>query len=218
MNIFDILGPVMVGPSSSHTAGAVRIGSVTKRLLGAVPTQAIITLSGSFSSTGVGHGTDKALIAGLLGLTPDDMRIPNSFALAKEANLQFTFLHSDIKGAHPNTALLDVTAGDDRHINLQASSLGGGRIMINKLDGVEIDVTGEKPILIIHNIDRPGYVSEVTSMLTKKTINIATMTLHRNKRGGDAVMVIETDQNIPSETIDSLKSVDGILKVACLNL
>lgn len=101
---------------------------------------------------------------------------------------------------------------------MQASSLGGGRIMINKLDGVEINVTGERPVLIIHNIDKPGYVSEVTSLMASGSVNIATMTLHRSKRGGDAVMVIETDQNIPVEAVRQLEAVKGIFKVTCLNL
>lgn len=218
MNIFDILGPVMVGPSSSHTAGAVRIGNAAKKLLGAVPKEAVITLSGSFSSTGAGHGTDKALIAGLLGMEPDDMRIPDSFRLGQEAGLHFTFNHETLADAHPNTALLDVSDASGRRLFVQASSLGGGRIMINKLDGVEINVTGERPVLIIHNIDKPGYVSEAATTMARESVNIATMTLHRNKRGGDAVMVIETDQNISQESIDRLNEIDGILKVTCLNL
>lgn len=218
MNIFDILGPVMVGPSSSHTAGAVRIGNMTRRMLGVSPSEAVITLSGSFSATGIGHGTNRALVAGLLGLSPDDMQIPSSFELAEMAGLKFEFLHQDIKGAHPNTAILKVSAENGRSLTVQASSLGGGRIMINKLDGVEINVTGERPVLIIHNIDKPGYVSEVASILSCQGINIATMTLHRNKRGGDAVMVIETDQNIPMESINTLTKVTGILKVTNLNL
>ena len=218
MNIFDILGPVMVGPSSSHTAGAVRIGSVTKRLLGTIPQHAVITLSGSFSSTGVGHGTDKALVAGLLGFEPDNMNIPSSFELAKKAGLVFEFRHENLSETHPNTAVLNVSAPDGRRLSVQASSLGGGRIMINKLDGVEINVTGERPILIINNIDKPGYVSEVTSIVAENEINIATMTLHRDKRGGAAVMVIETDQNLPDVVLETLRQVEGILKVTCMNL
>lgn len=218
MNIFDILGPVMVGPSSSHTAGAVRIGLAARKLLGEPPVRAAITLSGSFSSTGTGHGTDRALVAGLLGMEPDDMRIPESFKEADKAGLAFGFVNEDINGAHPNTALLELSSASGRKVLVQASSLGGGRIMINKLDGVEINVTGERPILIIHNIDKPGYVSEVTSLMATGSVNIATMTLHRSKRGGDAVMVIETDQNIPADAIRQLKAVDGIFKITCLNL
>lgn len=218
MNIFDILGPVMVGPSSSHTAGAVRIGLAARKLLGEPPVKAAITLSGSFSSTGAGHGTDRAIVAGLLNMEPDDMKIPESFREAEKAGLEFGFIHDTIGGAHPNTALLDILSASGRRIRMQASSLGGGRIMINKLDGVEINVTGERPVLIIHNIDKPGYVSEVTSLMASGSVNIATMTLHRGKRGGDAVMVIETDQNIPVEAVRHLEAVKGIFKVTCLNL
>ena len=218
MNIFDILGPVMVGPSSSHTAGAVRIGLVTKKLLGAVPVKAVITLSGSFSATGVGHGTDRALVAGLLGMKPDNICIPESFEYAKKEGMEFSFIHENIRGAHPNTALLEVRDSTGRTVAVQGSSLGGGRIMVNKLDGVQIDVTAERPALIVHNLDQPGHVAEVTSMLAHKSINIATLNLYRNKRGGDAVMVIETDQNIPASSLEWLKRVEGIMKVTCLNL
>ena len=218
MNIFDILGPVMVGPSSSHTAGAVRIGLVTKKLLGGVPLRATITLSGSFAATGVGHGTDRALVAGLLGMEPDDTRIPDRFALADEAGMTYEIVKGNIRGSHPNTALLEVWDCNGRALSVQASSLGGGRIMINKLDGIQIDVTGERPALVVHNLDQPGHVAEVASMLAHKSINIATLNLYRNKRGGYAVMVIETDQNIPKESIDWLKRVEGIIKVTCLNI
>ncbi len=218
MNIFDILGPVMVGPSSSHTAGAVRIGLITKKLLGSVPVKADITLSGSFAATSVGHGTDKALVAGLLGMDTDNIRIPESFQLAGEQKMEFTFSKMNIRDAHPNTALLKVEAASGRTVEVQASSLGGGRIMINKLDGIQINVTGERPALIVHNLDQPGHVAEVTSLMAHKSINIATMNVYRDKRGGYAVMVLETDQNIPDSAVDWLKRVEGIIKVTRLNI
>lgn len=218
MNIFDILGPVMVGPSSSHTAGAVRIGLAVRKLLRSAPVRANITLSGSFASTGTGHGTDRALVAGLLGMTPDDIRIPESFEIAREEGLVFSFYKENIRDAHPNTALLEVWNQEGRTLKIQASSLGGGRIMINKLDDVQINVTGERPVLMIHNVDQPGYVAEVASLLAGEKINIATMTLYRDKRGGYAVMVIETDQNIPESAIFRLKQSKGICKVTCLNI
>lgn len=218
MNIFDILGPVMVGPSSSHTAGAVRIGLITKKLLGSVPVKADIVLSGSFAATGVGHGTDKALVAGLLGMDTDNIRIPESFDIAREQKMEFTFSKQNIRDAHPNTALLNVKAASGRTLEVQASSLGGGRIMINKLDGIQINVTGERPALIVHNLDQPGHVAEVTSLMAHKSINIATMNVYRDKRGGYAVMVLETDQNIPDSAIEWLKRVEGIIKVTRLNI
>ena len=217
MNIFDILGPVMVGPSSSHTAGAVRIGLIARRLLGGQPATAKITLSGSFAATGTGHGTDRALVAGLLGMKPDDIRIPDSFALAVEQGLAFTFDKIELKEAHPNTAILQLSTAGGRELEVQASSLGGGRIMVNKLDGINVNFNGHSPTLIVHNLDQPGHVAEVTSMLSHKSVNIATMQLYRNHRGGYAVMVIETDQDIPAEALRWLSRLEGVIKVTYLN-
>ena len=217
MNIFDILGPVMVGPSSSHTAGAVRIGLIARRLLGGQPATAKITLSGSYAATGTGHGTDRALVAGLLGMKPDDIRIPDSFALAVEQGLAFTFDKIELKEAHPNTAILQLSTAGGRELEVQASSLGGGRIMVNKLDGINVNFNGDSPTLIVHNLDQPGHVAEVTSMLSHKSVNIATMQLYRNHRGGYAVMVIETDQDIPAEALRWLSRLEGVIKVTYLN-
>ena len=217
MNIFDILGPVMVGPSSSHTAGAVRIGLIARRLLGGQPATAKITLSGSFAATGTGHGTVRALVAGLLGMKPDDIRIPDSFALAVEQGLAFTFDKIELKEAHPNTAILQLSTAGGRELEVQASSLGGGRIMVNKLDGINVNFNGDSPTLIVHNLDQPGHVAEVTSMLSHKSVNIATMQLYRNHRGGYAVMVIETDQDIPAEALRWLSRLEGVIKVTYLN-
>ena len=213
MNIFDILGPVMVGPSSSHTAGAARIGYITRKLLGSRPKKARIGLSGSFAATGRGHGTDRALVAGLLGMKPDDMRIPDSFSVAKQEGLEFEIYNTQIKEAHPNTALLDVEGVDGKTIVVQASSLGGGRIMLNELDEITVNCTGACPTLIIRNEDTPGHVAEVTSVLYGKKVNIATLQLHRDKRGGYAVMVIETDQPVEPDTIRDLERLNGISKV-----
>ena len=217
MNIFDIVGRVWVGPSSSLTAGAVRIGFITRRLLGESPVKALITLSGSFAATGAGHGTDVALVAGLLGMKPDDMRVPESLSLAKEEGLEISFDFANLKEAHPNTAVLRVTGESGRELEVQASSLGGGRIMVNKLDGIEVNFTGESPTLIVHNMDQPGHVAEVTSMLSHKSVNIATMQLYRDHRGGYAVMVIEMDQNVPREALDWLSRLEGIIKVTYLD-
>lgn len=218
MTVFDILGPVMVGPSSSHTAGAVRIGSVCRKLLGETPEIAVISLHGSFAQTGRGHGTDRALVAGLLGMQPDDLAIPNSFELAKERGMAFTIRTVALEAAHPNTVLLDLKAPGGRALKIQASSTGGGRICINKIDGIEANFTGDYPTLIVHNLDQPGHVAEVTSMLAHKSVNIATMNLYRNKRGGYAVMIIETDQHVPEEAIAWLHRVEGVIKVTYLDV
>lgn len=218
MNIFEILGPVMVGPSSSHTAGAVRIGLMTRRLLGQKPVKARIGMYGSFLATGRGHGTDRAVVAGLLGMKPDDIRIPESFELAAADGLSFSFEEANLSGAHPNTVLLEVEGDGGRELSVQASSLGGGRIMVNRLDGIDVNCTCEMPTLIVHNMDQPGHVAEVTSMLSQKSVNIANMSLYRDKRGGRAVMVVETDQPIPEEALRWLEHLEGILKVTYINV
>ena len=217
MNIFDILGPVMVGPSSSHTAGAVRIGAMTRKLLDSDVTEALIYLHGSFADTGVGHGTDCAIVAGLLGMEPDDMRIPHSLQIAKEQGVSIKFNHINLRGAHPNTAIVCGKSVEGKEIKVLASSLGGGRIMVNEIDDVEVNFTGEHPTLIVHNQDKPGYVAQVTGMLSKNEVNIATMQLCRDKRGGRAVMILETDQNVNESVIDNLKELDGIVRVTYID-
>ncbi len=191
MNLFEIVGPVMVGPSSSHTAGAVRIGYICRRLLGSAVKQAELFLYGSFLATGKGHGTDRALIAGLLGMKPNDERIPDSFRLAEEAGLEYRFGAADIREAHPNTVKLVLTGEDGKTLEVLASSVGGGRIRICQVDGLEANFYGDYPTLLVHNEDQPGYVAEVTSMLSRQNINIATMQLYRNERGGQAVRVVD---------------------------
>lgn len=218
MNLFDILGPVMVGPSSSHTAGAVRIGFVSRKLLQEKPVKAEIQLHGSFATTGLGHGTDRALVAGLLGMKPDDIRIPQSFTLAEKEGLVFSFRTVNLKDVHPNTAVLKLTGINGRKLEVQAASIGGGRIMIQKLDGIQVNFSAEKPTLIVHNLDQPGHVAEVTSMLSHKSVNVATMQLYRDKRGGYAVMVLELDQEVPSESIHWLEHLEGIIKVTYINI
>lgn len=218
MNIFDILGPVMVGPSSSHTAGAVRIGKISRLLLGEKPTDANIYLHGSFALTGVGHGTDKAIVAGLLGMDTDDTNIPNSFEIAKKENLNYKISTIELKDTHPNTALLELTGENGRELKIVASSLGGGRISVEKIDDIETHFTGEYPTLIVHNLDQPGHVAEVASMLSHKSINIATLNLYRDKRGGYAVMVVETDQTIPEDSIKWLEHLEGVIKVTYLDI
>lgn len=218
MNIFDIVGPVMVGPSSSHTAGAVRIGYVAKKLLGESVKKAWIGLYGSFLATGTGHGTQKALIAGLLGMTPDDMRIPDSFKIAKENGLEFSFEEAILKDAHPNSAELKLMGISGRSLSIVGESLGGSRINIAKVDGIEANFSGSYPTLVVHNYDQPGHVGNVTEMLAHRSINIAAMQLYRASRGGMAVMVIECDQEIPKEGLEWLRSQEGIQKVTYLSL
>lgn len=213
MDIFDILGPVMVGPSSSHTAGAARIGCMARTLLGGAPVKANIYLHGSFAETGPGHGTDRALVGGLLGMQPDDLRIPNAFEEAKKVGLDFTIDTIDLRDAHPNTAVINAWTADGRTLELQASSLGGGRIMVNKLDGIDVNFTGAYNTLVVRNHDENGTLAAVTTILNQLRINVANMSLCRHKRGGDALMVIETDQHIKPHQVAFLSELPGILSV-----
>ena len=218
MDLFDIIGPIMVGPSSSHTAGAVRIGRLTRALLGSEPVHAELLLHGSFAATGRGHGTDRALIAGLLGMEPDDARIPQSFSLAKQRGLTFQFRHGVLQYAHPNSVQITVQDTAGTELTVVAASLGGGRVQVCAIDGLEARFTGELPTLIIRNQDRPGMVAEVTGVLSKRQVNIATMQLYRDMRGGLAVMVIESDQPIWAAAVQELRACPGIERVTYLNM
>ncbi|MGE4276225.1 MAG: L-serine ammonia-lyase, iron-sulfur-dependent subunit beta [Lawsonibacter sp.] len=213
MNLFDILGPVMVGPSSSHTAGAVRIGRMARALLGQEPIRAQLFLHGSFASTGEGHGTYQALVAGLLGLFPDDPRVPGSFELARERGLDFSFGTCSLRDVHPNSVLIQLEGVHGAKLEVGGSSPGGGRIRVFRVDGLDTSFSGELPTLVIHNTDQPGCVSQVTAVLAKQGLNVATLQLNRGGRGGSAVMVIECDQPIPEETAQEVRSLSGILRV-----
>lgn len=213
IDIFDIIGPIMVGPSSSHTAGAVRIGRMARTLLGQEPVKASLHLHGSFAETGVGHGTDKALIAGLLGMYSDDYDIPNSFDIAAERGLVFSFGEIDLRDAHPNSVYMEVEGKEGATLSMQACSVGGGRIEVNKIDGVDLHFTGNFHTLIIHNKDERGDISNVTQALTLAKVNIANMSFNRNVRGRSAIMVIETDEPVPEMIISLLRNLSGILHI-----
>lgn len=219
MLISDIIGPVMVGPSSSHTAGAVKIGNVSKKLLNEKIIKADIFLHGSFLATGKGHGTDRALVAGLMGLSVDDSHIANSFEIAKKNHLEYSIGAIDLgEEYHPNTVKMNLIGISGKELEIIASSIGGGQIKIVEIDGLTVNFSGDYPTLIVHNLDQPGHVAEVTSMLQHKSVNIATMQLYRAKRGGNAVMVLECDQEIPLNSIKWLEHLEGIVKVTYLSL
>ena len=208
----------MIGPSSSHTAGAAKIGYTAQKLLGEVPAQADIGLYGSFATTGKGHGTDRALVAGLLGLRPDDPRLPDSFALAARAG--------DAVQHPPGRAALCPPQHRRAHPDqphraaafAQGASVGGGRIRVTEIDGVPADFGGDSNTLIIHNEDTPGCIAEVTMALALRRINIASMQVFRAAAGGYAVMVLECDSHIPHALERQLAVMPGLLKVTCLNV
>ena len=213
MNIFDIVGPVMVGPSSSHTAGAVRIGFVSRKLMGEPIKSVQLLLYGSFLATGKGHGTDRALIAGLLGMQPDDERVPFAFEEAKKVGMDFEFGEANLKEAHPNSVVLQMVGESGKKLKVLAASLGGGRMKICQIDGMEANFCAEYPTLIVQNLDQPGCVATVTTLLSMLGINIATLQLYRDSRGGDAVMVVECDREVPRESIMLLEQQEAIERV-----
>ena len=213
IDIFDIMGPIMVGPSSSHTAGAVRIGRMARTLLGEEPVKAALHLHGSFAETGVGHGTDKALVAGLLGMATDDLDIPNSFEIAGQKGLSFAFDEVDLRDAHPNSVNVEVEGASGRRMKMQASSTGGGRIMVDKLDGVEVSFSGDYHTLVIQNLDNQGNLADVTTALALARVNVANMSLHRSDKGGNVMMIIETDDPVPAYMVELIEKQPGILQV-----
>lgn len=213
IDIFDIMGPIMVGPSSSHTAGAVRIGRMARTLLGEEPVQAVLRLHGSFAETGVGHGTDRALIAGLLGMTPDNLDIPDSFSIAEKRGLVFHFDEIELRDAHPNSVLMEVDGAQGAKLSMQACSVGGGRIVVEKIDGVQMHFTGDFNTLIIRNRDNRGDVADVTHALYRAGVNVANMSLKRDARVGSALMVIETDEPVQDAVLKYLDELPSILHV-----
>lgn len=216
MNIFEILGPVMVGPSSSHTAGAVRIGYVCRKLMGEKIVTADIELYGSFLLTGKGHGTPQAIVAGLLGMTPDDARIPDSFEIAKTQGLKFTIGEAKLKEAHPSSVLLKLTGESGKELEVIGESLGGSIINIAQIDGLPANISGDYPTLIASNMDVPGMVAKVSKVLFEAKINIAQMHLYRASRGKNSVLIAECDQEIEDKTLNDIRDLDGIMKVSYL--
>lgn len=217
MDIFDIIGPVMVGPSSSHTAGAARIGKIARNLLGEEPVEAIIEFHGSFAQTYRGHGTDRAIVGGLLGFDPDDLRIRESLDMAKEAGIRFSFHSVSLKDAHPNTARIKVKGGSGKTVVVTASSVGGGNVVIKDIDGLEVDFTGRSHTIVIPHRDAPGVVAAVTGLLSANDINIGEMKVYRKRRGGDAIMIIEVDQEVDDNISSQLNELYYINQVTILN-
>ena len=194
MNIFDIIGPVMIGPSSSHTAGAARLGKMARTIFGESPKIVDITLYGSFAETGWGHGTNMALIAGILGFYPWDEKLRDSFSIAKKNGLVFEFKKEKLKrGMHPNSVKFSMEkVGNIREI--EGASIGGGKIEITAIDGFSVSFSGDYPTIITIYHDRVGVISEVSTILAKEHINIAQMRVSRDKKMGTALMIIETDE------------------------
>ena len=203
MNVFDIIGPIMIGPSSSHTAGAVRLGRVASKLIDSRPLARVeITLSGSFAQTYKGHGTDRALMAGIMGYHSYSPEIRDALDIARERGIDYAFLKENIKDAHPNTARIHYITRDGAEGTMQGASVGGGNILVNRIDGMEVRFTGENHTIIVTHRDKPGVIAGVTQMMHWEyaDLNISSFHLSREAKGGSAIMTMEVD-SLPSEDL-----------------
>ena len=215
-SVFDIIGPVMIGPSSSHTAGAARIGRVARDLFGRQPKWVRIHLYGSFAETYRGHGTDVAIVGGLLDYDTYDERIKTAFNDAKEAGMQYEFIPEEAHKEHPNTARL-VMGDDSGEMSVEGISIGGGKIEISEVNGFKLRLTGGMPaILVVHN-DRTGCIANVANCLAMHNVNIGHMEVSRIERGHTALMVIEVDQNIDDRILQQISFIPHITKVSKIN-
>lgn len=210
--IFDVIGPVMVGPSSSHTAGAVRLGNIA-RCVGESFVRVDFFLHGSFAETYKGHGTDRALLGGIMGFAPDDERIKDVFKYAGEQNLDYHFHTLDLGDVHPNTVKIILENGEGKKCNIIGSSTGGGNILVTTVNDMDVEFTGKYPAIITRHLDQPGVVARAATKLSEHKINIAFLKVFRQSRGSEACMVIETDQDINNYVINELEELPGINQV-----
>jgi len=216
MNVFDIVGPIMVGPSSSHTAGAARLGLIARALLGSPPVKAEILLHGSFAKTYRGHGTDKAIVAGVLGFQPDDIRLRDSLSIAQETGLSVTIGTIELDGAHPNTAQITLTNAAGRTVRVQGASIGGGNILVTEVNGLAVEISGQYTTLIVQHRDAPGTIAAVTEELSHRGVNICNFRLARRQKGGDAVMTIEMDGTPDTSLNDCVNGLPNVLSSTML--
>ncbi|SFJ61542.1 L-serine ammonia-lyase, iron-sulfur-dependent subunit beta [Thermoflavimicrobium dichotomicum] len=213
--VFDIIGPIMIGPSSSHTAGAARIGRTARKIFGRQPKKAVITLYGSFAKTYRGHGTDVALVGGLLDFDTFDKRMVQSLDIAREQGMEVIFQESDDLTEHPNTARLYLE-DEKGNVEIVGVSIGGGKMEIIELNGFGLKLTGNDPILLVLHQDQFGAVARVATVLAKHEINIAYMQVARKSKGSQALMSIETDQSVEADVQEEIRQLPGILNVTVL--
>lgn len=219
MGLFDIMGPVMIGPSSSHTAGAARLGRLVRQLIGGDIKKVDMYLHGSFAATYRGHGTDKALLAGILDLLPSDERLRDSFRLAKEAGIEYAFIPTDLgEDAHPNTVKFVVTTASGAVHTVIGASIGGGQVLIQEIDSLHVRFTGERPIIICRHEDHPGVISGITTLLYEARINIGNMSVNRDRTRDThtAQMYIEIDSIPPDGLEYHIRCIRGILDAMIL--
>lgn len=214
ISAFDVVGPIMIGPSSSHTAGALRIAALARKIVHGRIVRAEFILYGSFAATYRGHGTDRALVAGLLGFDTGDVRIRDSFALAKEAGMDFSFtVDRSGKETHPNTVEIRAAREDGAEFSVTGVSVGGGAAEIRNIDGVDLVLTGEYNSILVKQRDEPGVAAHITKCLAEDGVNIAFMNVYREGKGKTAYTVVEVDQFVQDKTIAAIKEYPGIVQV-----
>lgn len=217
ISIFDVLGPVMIGPSSSHTAGAAKLSKAARMIAGGKISHISFGLHGSFAQTYKGHGTDRALVAGALGLEADDEHLADSFELAREIGMEFDFYETELENVHENTVKMTLTMEDGHTTQITGSSIGGGQILITQIDGYDMEISLQLPTIVIMQYDRKGIVTEVSGIMSEHDINIANMKLIRREKGEIACCIIETDEIIPSEVEDSIQKSKNIIYSRIVN-
>lgn len=217
-DVFSIIGPVMVGPSSSHTAGAARIGRVARQLFARQPDEAVITFYGSFAATYKGHGTDRAIVGGLLDYPTDDSRIPSALIQAEQMGMKVKFEEGRGTTRHPNTVRIELRDQDGRRLTLTGISIGGGNIEIIEIDDFSIKMTGNYQTLVIRHHDLPGVLANVTQTLSLHSVNIAHMSVDRKSRSGGAMTVVELDGSVNRDIIDLLKQLYALKWIGVVNL
>jgi L-serine dehydratase len=208
--VFDIIGPIMVGPSSSHTAGAARLGKMARYLCGGEIREVKFLLHGSFAQTYKGHGTDKALLAGILDIDSADYKLRESFEIANKRGLIYSFIPTDLGDVHPNTVCFVITTKDGRQVSVTGSSIGGGNVIITNINGISVNFTGESPILVTKHQDKPGVVSKITALLYEHQINIGNMRVNRIEDATLATMYIELDGAVTDQVMAQMKAIPGI--------
>lgn len=211
-SVSDIIGPIMIGPSSSHTAGAVRIGQIARSIYGAQPEEADIFFYGSFAHTFKGHGTDVAIVGGLLGLSTYDTRIPRSLELAKDSGIKIRIVEKEEVAEHPNTARVCLK-GKLGKLDMLGISVGGGSVRVSEINGFKVRLDGDVPSILIMHEDKPGVIAAVTDLLAGHRINISHMEVSRSQKGKSALMVIETDEAVSHEIRRDLRAVEHVQKV-----
>lgn len=216
-SIFDIVGPIMIGPSSSHTAGAARLAKLAMLICGDEAKKVEFVLHGSFAKTHKGHGTDKALVAGILKMNPWDERLKDSFSIAKDKDIEIIFRESDLGDVHPNTVKFIITNKSGVTSEITGSSIGGGGILISDIDGIAVEFRGEYPTIITHHKDTPGVISKISTLLYGENINIASMKVYRSVKGHQATMIVETDNPVSKDIIQDIKSLSEIESVRFIN-